>query len=201
MRTQLTGRHALRALVTTTSMATLGGCARSGADAADGSVPSETRMIRILATSDLHGKMLPYNYPSDEEDASGSLAQVASAMAELRDKNTLVIDVGDTIQDNMADIFVHDEAHPMIVGLNALGYDIGVVGNHEFNYGMDVVRRTVASFEGTVLAGNFIDEYGEPLAEASTVLTVDGSWAAHWEHTVAITDDGCEVLTLPADYP
>ena len=34
-----------------------------------------------------------------------------------------------------------------------------------------------------------------------TVLTDDGSMAAHFEHTVAITDDGCEVLTLPADYP
>ena len=34
-----------------------------------------------------------------------------------------------------------------------------------------------------------------------TVITNDHSLAAHWEHTVAITDDGCEVLTLPADYP
>ena len=34
-----------------------------------------------------------------------------------------------------------------------------------------------------------------------TVKTNDGCYAAHWEHTVAITDDGYEVLTLPADYP
>ena len=34
-----------------------------------------------------------------------------------------------------------------------------------------------------------------------TVVTVDGSLSAHFEHTVAVTDDGCEVLTLPADYP
>ena len=34
-----------------------------------------------------------------------------------------------------------------------------------------------------------------------TVVTRDGSLAAHFEHTVAITDDGCEILTLPADYP
>ncbi len=34
-----------------------------------------------------------------------------------------------------------------------------------------------------------------------TVITGDHCMAAHWEHTVAITDDGCEVLTLPADYP
>ena len=34
-----------------------------------------------------------------------------------------------------------------------------------------------------------------------TVVTRDHSLAAHFEHTVAVTDDGCEVLTLPADYP
>ena len=34
-----------------------------------------------------------------------------------------------------------------------------------------------------------------------TVVTRDGSLSAHFEHTVAITDDGCEILTLPADYP
>ena len=34
-----------------------------------------------------------------------------------------------------------------------------------------------------------------------TVITRDNSLSAHFEHTVAITDDGCEVLTLPADYP
>ena len=34
-----------------------------------------------------------------------------------------------------------------------------------------------------------------------TVVTADNCLAAHFEHTVAITDDGCEVLTLPADYP
>ena len=34
-----------------------------------------------------------------------------------------------------------------------------------------------------------------------TVVTADNSLSAHFEHTVAITDDGCEILTLPADYP
>jgi methionyl aminopeptidase len=35
------------------------------------------------------------------------------------------------------------------------------------------------------------------LEDGWTVVTVDGSWAAHWEHTVAVTDDGPEILTLP----
>ena len=39
------------------------------------------------------------------------------------------------------------------------------------------------------------------LEDEWTVVTQDGSVAAHFEHTVAITDDGCEILTVPADYP
>ena len=169
----LTRRQALGALVATASAA-LAGCAQTGSDTGAQPAADTTRTIRILATSDLHGKMLPYNYPADEPDASGSLAQVASAVAQLRDENTLLIDVGDTIQDNMAEVFVHDDVHPMIAGLNAVGYDIGVLGNHEFNYGMDVVRRTVAAFDGTVLTGNVIDEFGEAVAESSTIVNVGG---------------------------
>ena len=44
-------------------------------------------------------------------------------------------------------------------------------------------------------------ERTEVLPNGWTVVTVDGSMSAHFEHTVAITDDGCEILTLPADYP
>lgn len=34
-------------------------------------------------------------------------------------------------------------------------------------------------------------------ADGWTVRTADGSWSAHWEHTIAVTDDGPEILTLP----
>ncbi|MBO7482607.1 MAG: type I methionyl aminopeptidase [Kiritimatiellae bacterium] len=44
-------------------------------------------------------------------------------------------------------------------------------------------------------------ERTEVLSNEWTVVTRDRSLSAHFEHTVAITDDGCEVLTLPADYP
>lgn len=44
-------------------------------------------------------------------------------------------------------------------------------------------------------------EKTDVLADGWTVVTRDRSLSAHFEHTVAITDDGCEVLTLPADYP
>ena len=44
-------------------------------------------------------------------------------------------------------------------------------------------------------------EKTDVLSNGWTVVTRDGCLSAHFEHTVAITDDGCEILTLPADYP
>ena len=44
-------------------------------------------------------------------------------------------------------------------------------------------------------------EKTDVLENGWTVVTRDRCLAAHFEHTVAITDDGCEILTLPADYP
>ncbi len=47
--------------------------------------------IRILATSDMHGKFVPYDYALNEESMSGSVAQVATLVKELRNENTLVV--------------------------------------------------------------------------------------------------------------
>ena len=44
-------------------------------------------------------------------------------------------------------------------------------------------------------------EQTDVLPNGWTVVTRDRCLSAHFEHTVAITDDGCEILTLPADYP
>lgn len=163
----LTRRQAIGASAAAASLA-LGACATTG----PASTAPQTQTIRILATSDLHGKMVPWDYSTNEESRVGSLAQLASAIASLRDDITLLIDAGDTIQDNLAELFVHDEVHPMIAGLNALRYDVEVTGNHEYNFGMDVVRRTVASFGGRYLVGNVTDEHGDPLAEAYAIFTV-----------------------------
>jgi methionyl aminopeptidase len=60
--------------------------------------------------------------------------------------------------------------------------------------GQQVATGDVFAVEPMVSAGG--DETGV-LADGWTVVTLDGSWAAHWEHTVAVTDHGPEILTLP----
>ena len=43
------------------------------------------------------------------------------------------------------------------------------------------------------------ERYVRTLEDNWTVVTVDGSWCAHFEHTVAVTEDGCEILTVVRD--
>ncbi len=171
----ITRREALRLMSATGVAATLlSGCAQGGGQETPKAGEAETKRLRVLATSDLHGMFVPWDYALDAEDPSGSMAKLATAIKELRDEQTLLVDAGDTIQDNMADLFITDEVHPMIACMNELGYEVGVTGNHEYNFGMDVLRKTVASFAGTVLTGNVIDENGDPVADGYTILDKDG---------------------------
>ena len=86
---------------------------------------AQGKALRILATSDLHGKFFPWDYALNAESVSGSVAQLATAIAQYRTDSTLLVDAGDTIQDNAADIFVGTgDVHPMVQALNALNYDV-----------------------------------------------------------------------------
>lgn len=101
--------------------------------------------LQILATSDTHGRFLPYDYAVNAPDTSGSLAQVSTAVKSARTANpdnTILVDAGDIIQDNSADLFLNDDIHPMIAAQNAMNYDAIELGNHEFNYGIPTLKKS-----------------------------------------------------------
>lgn len=135
----------------------------------------ETMDLQILATSDLHGKFNPWDYALNEESKSGSMAQVASAVKELRTDNTILVDAGDTIQDNSADLFFDEEIHPMSLAMNEIGYDVWVTGNHEYNFGGDVLKRVISQQKAKVLTGNVKDPEGKPLADSYTIIEKGGA--------------------------
>ena len=129
-----------------------------------------TMDLQILATSDTHGKFDPWDYAANKADASGSVAQQATAIKQLRTADTLVIDAGDTIQGNSSQLFLEDDVHPMVAAMNAIGYDIWVTGNHEYNYGMDTLKKIIAEQKAKVLTGNVYAPDGTPLADGYTIL-------------------------------
>lgn len=137
-------------------------------------VYSEISDLQILATSDLHGKFYPWSYALNAADSNGSMAQLATAVKELRTDNSLLVDAGDTVQDNSASLFLDEEVHPMIQAINALDYDVWVTGNHEYNYGMDYLKKVIASVDAKVLVGNVYDEDGKPIADGYTIVEKNG---------------------------
>lgn len=98
----------------------------------------QTKTIQILATTDLHGRFLPYDYARATK-SDGGLTQIATLVEEERksNENTIVVDNGDTIQGNYNHLFLEDEKNPMILAMGEIGYNSFNLGNHEFNFGMD----------------------------------------------------------------
>jgi len=128
---------------------------------------AQTAKVSILATTDLHGYIYPYDYFT-QKPANYGLAKIATLVAEQRKvtPDALLIDVGDTIQGSPlesvyqtykqsgrlpAGITIPARAlsiDPMMLIMNAMRFDAMTVGNHEFNYGLDNLNaaRRVARF-------------------------------------------------------
>lgn len=137
---------------------------------------AESTTITILGTSDIHGRMQAWDYTTDEFDSDAGLGLIATVVKNVKaeNPNVILVDAGDTIQDNMADLFNTEDIHPMILAMNEIGYDTWTLGNHEFNYGLDVLTRAINGFEGTVISGNIYKEDGTTFVSPYSVKEIAG---------------------------
>jgi 2',3'-cyclic-nucleotide 2'-phosphodiesterase/3'-nucleotidase len=138
--------------------------------------------LRILATSDLHANLFPFNYYTDVRDDEIGLAGLAGLVAEARrdHPNLLLFDNGDTLQGAplgdaaIADIMPEGAPHPMISAMNALGYDAATVGNHDFDYGLDLLQSAYGAARFPVVLANAVrSSDGRSLMPRRAVLTRD----------------------------
>ncbi|OJT16637.1 bifunctional metallophosphatase/5'-nucleotidase [Archangium sp. Cb G35] len=116
-------------------------------------VDTSPRTLRLMQTSDLHTNILPWDYFTGKPDPLRGLSKVATLVKQARAEQpecNLLIDTGDTIQGTPLGTYyaLVDNApqHPMAVAMNELRYDAMALGNHEFNYGLDVLSK----FKGEV---------------------------------------------------
>jgi len=123
---------------------------------------ADTTTITILGTSDLHGRLYPHDYATDTVDDDTGLAKIATLVKQEKaiDPDALLIDCGDTVQDNSAELFNDLPVHPMIDCLNTLNYDVWVIGNHEFNFEKSFLDKNVATFKNSVLSANILKTDG-----------------------------------------
>src|SRR2546427_3069335 len=121
---------------------------------------SDTVCISILHTTDLHGHILPtadYNGNPDH----GGLARCAAQIRHWRrqNSNSILIDIGDVYQGT--DVSLRNKGELMIDLFNYLQYDAWIVGNHEFDWGIETFEQAVQRSTMPVLAANTVLE-GRP---------------------------------------
>ena len=115
--------------------------------------------ITILGTTDLHGNIYPIDYYTDKADNRG-LAKIATLIKRVRKENpnALLVDSGDTIQGTPSQYFHNKKNNatrdPMMLVMSSLHYDAMAVGNHEYNFGLQVLEKARSEAEFPWLSAN-----------------------------------------------
>lgn len=133
--------------------------------------------ITILQTSDLHGRIFPHDYALDSNDMDAGLAKIQTIVARERaaNPNLILMDCGDTVQDNSAELFNDLPVHPMVNAMNLMGYDVWSIGNHEFNFELSFLKRNIQAFNGSVLSANIYKKgTNERWVKPYRIFTRDG---------------------------
>ncbi|WP_380054571.1 bifunctional 2',3'-cyclic-nucleotide 2'-phosphodiesterase/3'-nucleotidase [Falsihalocynthiibacter sp. SS001] len=135
--------------------------------------------LRIMETTDLHVHVFPYDYYSDRPIDTVGLARTATHIADIRAEatNSLLLDNGDFLQGNpMGDYIAYErgmkegDMHPIIAAMNTVGFDASTLGNHEFNYGLDFLMKSLAGANFPVVSANVLLERGATPREDKTLL-------------------------------
>ncbi|MCK8462614.1 bifunctional 2',3'-cyclic-nucleotide 2'-phosphodiesterase/3'-nucleotidase [Aliiroseovarius sp. S1339] len=135
--------------------------------------------LRIMETTDLHVHVFPYDYYSDKETDTVGLARTATLIGDIRAEatNSLLLDNGDFLQGNpMGDYIAYErgmkegDTHPVINAMNTLGFDASTLGNHEFNYGLDFLMKSIAGAGFPVVCANVAKKLGATPPEDETLV-------------------------------
>ncbi|MFD9501678.1 bifunctional metallophosphatase/5'-nucleotidase [Streptomyces sp. NPDC060035] len=137
--------------------------------------PAVRYSFTVMGTTDLHGNVFNWDYFTDKEfdDKAHNdvgLAKISTLVEQIREergrRNTLLIDAGDTIQGTQLSYYYakidpitakRGPVHPMAQAMNRIGYDAAALGNHEFNYGIPVLRKFEEQCDFPLLGANALD--------------------------------------------
>ena len=117
--------------------------------------------LTILHTSDLHGNIFPINYATNQPYYVG-LGKVSTILKNTLAENpaTIILDTGDLIQGTPLEYYHakidNTPADPMVLVMNHMGYKATVIGNHEFNYGMNVLEKAISEADFPFLSANIV---------------------------------------------
>lgn len=147
--------------------------------------------LTILHTNDTHGHLLPYSYPETYDVGSelaqlatrhdiGGAARRATMVKRIRAEKghaTLLIDAGDVCDGTPFSTEYHGEAD--IAAMNAIGYDLGCPGNHEYSNPLAQVRKLIAEAKFPLVSANStVKADGKLLYQPYVIRTIGGARVA-----------------------
>jgi 5'-nucleotidase/UDP-sugar diphosphatase len=133
---------------------------------------SEDVTLTILHTNDTDGRLLPF---TEEGVQVGGVLRRAYLIREIRKENpdVIVLDAGDTIGPYPLASF--DQGETVIQLMNGMGYNAMALGNHEFDYGLEILNKRAAEAQFAMLSANTrVRDTGKPLTQASLKMEVGG---------------------------
>ncbi|MFJ3798395.1 bifunctional metallophosphatase/5'-nucleotidase [Streptomyces sp. NPDC090088] len=132
-----------------------------------------TWSFSILGTTDLHSHVFNWDYytnaaPVDSKGNTYGVARIATLVKKLRkekgEDRVLLVDAGDIIQGTSlaayyanVDPITKGVKHPMAIAMNEMRYDAAALGNHEFNYGVELLRTFEKQCHFPLLGANALD--------------------------------------------
>lgn len=143
---ELSRRKFIRNLTAGSLALAIGGARLSAAE-------PDTVTVTLIHTADLHGHVLPRQF-SSEPGGLGGMARVATQIRSwrLESPNSLLIDLGDLYQG--APAAFRSRGRYMIDCLNDLRYDAWVPGNHEFDWGVEVLEEAASASQAPLICAN-----------------------------------------------
>ena len=120
--------------------------------------------LRIVATTDVHSFLTDFDYYKDAPTEKFGFTRAASLIRQARSevKNSVLVDNGDLIQGNpIADYqaaqgYKEGKSNPAVDCLNAMHYEVGTLGNHEFNYGLDYLADCIKQAKFPIVNANVV---------------------------------------------
>lgn len=161
--------------------------------------------LTILSTSDTHGYLYATDFREKEQSLDFGLTKIVTKMKEI-EKSTigsiLKIDNGDFLQGSPFSYYLakNKEVGSMAEVMNAVGYDCGVLGNHEFNYGLEYLEETISKLNYPIVCANILKKStgdfltGHPYVIFErdnlkiAVLGLTTQYIPHWEQPATVSD-------------
>jgi len=133
-------------------------------------------LLRILATTDLHAEIRPFDYAARRADPSKGLSRAASVIARLSQEvpNRILLDNGDFLFGRSYGGLSDRGTRGVVAAMNTLGYDAGTLGNHEFDAGVGMLESAMAGIDRPLVCANlFLRESGAPLLPPDVLIRRD----------------------------